>query len=118
MKSNKISAKLIKLIINSRAHLYTGEWDFYVSFPNSSITYYYTLDIEAKKEDIILFLVEKYRKYAYHYLFLQKPEVKKMSYINYSDLVQFRASVTDEQVESFVRKYARYNKKSEMISGG
>lgn len=118
MKNKKISAKLTKCIIKTRANTYSVEWDFFVSFPNSSVVYFYVLDIERDKDEIVSFLRDKYRSYACHYLFTQKPEVKKASYINYADLAQFSATVTDEQVERFMRVHARYNKKSEMISGG
>lgn len=101
----------VKLITDSMEK--PKNWDFKVKFPNGMITYYYSLDKEYSKDDIVVYASRTYHIYIDNYLYLK--EYQDVKSIDMQMFSKFKKGISDEQREVVVKKYISFNKNSDMI---
>jgi len=98
-------------VLRSNECIVDENWDFVCRFDNSTITYFYYLNKSFQKQDILQFVVERYKHYIDTYLvFLIDKNVSTIY-----DIHERSKNFTNEQRMSCVGKFVKFNKESVMI---
>jgi len=104
------ATKITKHLVNGKPE---GEWDFYISFPNSLLTFIYTLNIGNTKDIIYSFVADKYKGYIYRLIYVK--ENPKCLFIDYGKLQMVIKNTNHEILKAYVKKYVKFNSNSQML---
>lgn len=100
-----------RYVFRSNECIVDENWDFVCRFDNSMISHFYYLNKSFSKQDILQFIVERYKHYVDIYLvFLIDKNVSTIY-----DIYERSKNFTNEQRMSCVSKFVKFNKESVMI---
>lgn len=115
--SNSIVSQTVLKSQCDENYNYKGyEYDFKIIFSNSLLVYFFVLEKEFTKDEIIDYVIHQYKTYIDNYIYLKK--YPNISTIDMADYENARHSYKREEKEKVLKKFIIFNKNSKMITEG
>lgn len=110
--SNMNKPQEIKIPV-SKSQLYKQFWDFKVHFKNSSIVYYYTLTEEINFDDLLNFLIKRFRVYIAYDIYEMEHSIKEYDMQIIDKIIK---NLDWRRARAIILKYLEVNPLSKLVT--